>query len=169
MLLDVFGYYLLLGPLAIYLHYSSEGASEPWISLFTVCGLAYVLIGAIGATVLAAVLPPLMEAYESAAGAGREATGIVMVTFANAVYQGLWNPLEMILGGVWWLGNGALMRRRQRAAGTLTLMVGAAAWLDAVGAIFELEIVFLVGLGAVLLLIPLWALWMGVDLLRRQG
>ena len=169
LLLDVFGYYLLLGPLAIYLRYSLKGASLPWISLFTACGLAYILIGAIGATILAAVLPPLIEAYGSASGATREATGVVMIAFANAVYQGLWNPLEMVLGGVWWLGSGTLIWRTRPASGLITLMVGAAAWLDALGAIFELDTLFLIGLSAVLLLIPLWALWFGIDLLRRPS
>ena len=68
---------------------------------------------------------------------------------------------------MWWLGSGAVIRRTRPALGLMTLVVGAAAWLDAVGAIFELETVFLVGLGAVLLLIPLWTLWFGIDILRR--
>ena len=169
LLLDVFGYYLLLAPLAIYLWYSSKSVSRPWVTLFTACGLSYILIGAIGASILAAVLPPLIESYSSGSGATREAAGVVIITFANAVYQGLWNPLEMVLGAVWWLGSGAIVRRTRPALGIMTLMVGAAAWLDALGAIFELQTLFLVGLSAVLLLIPLWALWFGIDLLRRAA
>ncbi len=169
LLLDVFGYYLLLAPLAIYLWHSSKSVRLPWVTLFTACGLSYILIGAIGASILAAVLPPLIESYSSGSGATREAAGVVIITFANAVYRGLWNPLEMILGGVWWLGSGANIRRTRPALGIMTLMVGAAAWLDALGAIFELQTLFLVGLSAVLLLIPLWALWFGIDLLRKAA
>jgi hypothetical protein len=167
LLLDVFGYYLLLAPLAIYLWYSSKSVSRPWVTLFTACGLFYILIGAIGASILAAVLPPLIESYRSASGATREAAGLVLIAFVNAVYQGLWNPLEMVLGGVWWLGSGAIIQHTRLALGITTLILGAAAWLDALGAIFELQPLFLVGLCAVLLLIPLWALWFGIDLLRR--
>ena len=169
LLLDVFGYYLLLGPLAIYMWYWLKPASPPWVSLYTACGLAYILIGAMGAAILAAVLPPLIQAYGSASGPVREAVGILAISYANAVYQGLWNPLEMILGGAWWLGSGFLIRRRRPTLGIITLLVGTAAWLDAFSIIFNLEPLFLVALSAVLLLIPVWTLWFGIDLLKRPA
>ena len=77
--------------------------------------------------------------------------------------------LEMILGGAWWLGSGFLIRRRRPTLGIVTLLVGTAAWLDAFTIIFNLEPLFLVALSAVLLLIPVWTLWFGIDLLKRPA
>jgi hypothetical protein len=47
--------------------------------------------------------------------------------------------------------------------------VGTAAWLDAFSIIFNLDFLFLVALSAVLLLIPVWTLWFGIDLLKRPA
>lgn len=168
MLLDIFGYYLLLAPLAIYLWYWLKPASPYFVSLYTACGLAFILIGAMGAAILAAVLPPLIQSYGSESGPARQAAEIVALSYANAVYRGLWNPLENILGGAWWLGTGSLIRRSQPTLGIITLLLGGAAWLDAFAVTFNLELLFLVALSAVLLLIPVWALWFGIDLLKRQ-
>jgi len=63
MLLDVLGYYLLLAPLALYLRERFKGQGGSFVTLYTLCGLAYILIGAMGAIILAAVGPDLMREY----------------------------------------------------------------------------------------------------------
>ena len=66
MILDMFGYYLLLAPLALLLWSILKPKGMNLITLLTFCGLAYMLIGALGAATLAAISPPLIEGYGQA-------------------------------------------------------------------------------------------------------
>src|SRR3989339_830030 len=51
MITDVFGYYLLLLP-ALYFIYDWLKDKTPWKNLLTFCGTSYILIGAVGASIL---------------------------------------------------------------------------------------------------------------------
>src|SRR5262245_1113267 len=61
MLADVFGYYLLLAPAALYLHDRLKDHDPPRMALYTLGGFGYMLIGSMGAAMLGAVLPPLIR------------------------------------------------------------------------------------------------------------
>jgi Domain of unknown function (DUF4386) len=167
MICDLFGYYLLLAPLALLLGHLLRPKRPGMVQLYTWCGLAYTLVGAIGAAVFAAVAPPLIADYGQAATPRRELLEVVYTSFANAVVNGLWNPLEMILGSVWWLGIGLAVRGELPWLGLLTIVVGICALLDAAGRIFAVTAIFAIGLAGVLLLIPIWALCFGLALLRH--
>jgi Domain of unknown function (DUF4386) len=168
LILDIFGYYLLLAPLALFLWSRLKPAGMNLISLYTFCGLAYMLVGAIGAATLAAISPPLIEGYGQASGQQRQVYEAVFSGFINAVYVGLWNLLESSLGGIWWLGIGLFLRREQPALGIFTTALGIFALLDALGRILNIQIIYTVGLAGILLLIPIWTLWFGIDLLRSR-
>jgi len=168
MILDIFGYYLLLAPLALLLWSRLQPKGMNLISLFTFCGLAYMLIGAIGAATLAAISPPLIEGYGQASAQQRQVYEVVFSGFFNVVYVGLWNLLETSLGGIWWLGIGLFLRREQPALGIFTTALGIFALLDALGRILDIQIIYTVGLAGVLLLIRIWTLWFGIDLLRSR-
>jgi hypothetical protein len=60
-----------------------------FIRLDTVCGLAYILIGAIGAVALAAVEPPLIQEYIQALGPRRQIPEVVAQSFNRAIDQDL--------------------------------------------------------------------------------
>ena len=167
MLLDIFGFYLLLAPLALVLWHWLEPRGPNLVRFYTVCGLAYILIGAMGAVVLSAVEPPLMIEYAQASASQREILEVVFNSFYRAVDRGLWNPLEALLASIWWLGIGLAVRRERSALGVVTVVLGLSALLDAVGRIFTVEAVYQVGVGGLFLLLPIWALWFGIDLLRR--
>src|SRR5260370_24399644 len=94
MILDMFGYYLLLAPLALLLWNRLQPKGMNLITLYTFCGLAYMLIGAIGAATLAAISPPLIERYGQASGQQRLMYEVVFSSFIHALYLGLWNLLE---------------------------------------------------------------------------
>jgi hypothetical protein len=66
--LDMLGYYLLLAPVAFVLWYWLKPRGPTRVGFYTFCGLAYMRIGAIGAAILAAVWPPLINAYAGASG-----------------------------------------------------------------------------------------------------
>ncbi len=168
LILDIFGYYLLLAPLALLVWSRLQSKGRNLITLFTFCGLAYMFIGAIGATTLAAISPPLIEGYGQASAQQRQVYEVVFSGFLNVVYVGLWNLLESSLGGIWWVGIGLLLRREQPALGLFTTALGIFALLDALGRILDIQIIYTVGLAGVLLLIPIWSLWFGIDLLRSR-
>ena len=167
MVLDGLGSYLLLAPLALYFWGWLKPERPNLANLYTLCGLAYMLVGAIGAFALAAALPLLVAAYGPASAAQRETLQIVFNTFFTVVYLGLWNPLEVILLGIWLLGLGPWIARARPALGRFTQLVGLAALLDAVGRIFGLDSVFNIGVSALLARLPFWLLWRGIVLLRR--
>jgi hypothetical protein len=168
MILDMFGYYLLLAPLALLLWSRFQPKGMNLITLYTFCGLAYILIGAVGAATLAAISPPLIEGYGQASVQQRQMDEVVFSGFLNVVYVGLWNLLESSLGGIWWLGIGLFLRREQPALGLFTTVLGIFALLDALGRILNIQLIYTVGLAGVLLLIPMWSLWFGIDLLGSR-
>src|SRR2546429_7168113 len=94
MILDMFGYYLLLAPLALLLWSRLKPKGMNLITLYTFCGLAYMLIGAIGAATLAAISPPLIEGYGQASGQQRLMYEIVFINFINDIYVSPWYLLE---------------------------------------------------------------------------
>src|SRR2546421_520819 len=168
MILDMFGYYLLLAPLALLVWSRLKPRGMTLITLYTFCGLAYMLIGAIGAATLAAISPPLIEGYGQASAQQRQVYEVVFSGFLNVVYVGLWNLLESSLGGFWWLGIGLFLRREQPALGIFTTVLGIFALLDALGRILDIQIIYTIGLAGLLLFIPIWTLWFGIDLLRSR-
>jgi hypothetical protein len=166
MILDIFGYYLLLAPLALLLWSRLQPKGMNLVTLYTFCGLAYILVGATGAATLAAISPPLIEGYGHASAQQQQIYEVVFSGFINVVYVGLWNLLESSLSGIWWLGIGLFLRREQPALGIFTTVLGIFALLDALGRILNIQIIYTVGLAGVLLFIPIWTLWFGIDLLR---
>lgn len=164
MQLDLFGYYLLLLPLAVALWHDLRPGAPAWVDLVTLCGIGYVLVGAAGAAVLAAVWPPLIQGY-AADPSGAGTTRLLFEAATRAVDQGLWNMLELILGGVWWVGLGRLLGSRGVLA-WVSIALGLAAWLDAAGTIARLPVLATIGLSLYLVLVPLWATLCGARLWR---
>jgi hypothetical protein len=168
MILDMFGYYLLLAPLALLVWSRLKPKDRNLITLCTFCGLAYILIGAIGAAMLAAISPTLIEGYGQASVQQRQLDEVVFSGFLTVVYVGLWNLLESSLSAIWWVGIGLFLQREQPALGLFTTVLGIFALLDALGWILNVQIIYTVGLAGMLLLIPMWTLWFGIDLLRNR-
>lgn len=165
---DLFGYYLLLGPLMLVLSRRFEQTRPRLMQLATYCGLGYVLVGAIAAAILASNTPSLIEAYAGASDVDRVAVKIAYDS-VNNMANGLWNILGVFLGGVWWLTIGNAIRAQRPALGILSMVLGIAAWLDAAGAILIIPAIFAIGLGGVLLLIPIWTFSCGIELLRNPA
>jgi hypothetical protein len=169
MILDLLGYYLGIVPLVLLLQRRLRARGGDWAALFGWCLLAYVVIGAAGAAVLAGTLPRLMSLYTVVPA---EQQPVVLAVYAglwDAVYGGLWNILEVLLAAVGWLGLGWLLRGERRFAGVVTMVLGGACLLDAAGNILGREVVALPGLYLYIVLAPLWALGMGIGLLRRPA
>ena len=157
--------YLPVAPVVIYLHRRLAHRAPDLIGLLTFCGLAYVLLGALGGTLFATVGPPLVED-------GSEAARVTFAAFATMVVVGLWGTLELIGFGVWLVGIGWLLRAESLAFGWLAIVAGAGSLLSAarsgmtgrsVGELpgpLDFVIVGLLGLA-----LP-WLAWLGIRLYR---
>lgn len=69
----------------------------------------FLLIGAIGASILASAAPPLIRAYDTASPAERSAIATTFGTISVVVQQGLWQTLEQIPALVWQAGVARLL------------------------------------------------------------
>lgn len=167
MLLDMLGYYLLLLPVIFYLHERSM-AKTPWANVFTFCGLAYVLVGAIGAAILASVWPQQMQRYLVADPAGRAVLQSGLENVSWIVYGGMWNILEVLLCGVWWLGLGFVLKKDFRALGIVTILLGGATLADGAGNMAGLKSVAETGLNLYLVLAIVWPAWIGWLIYKKR-
>ena len=167
MILDVFGSYLLLAPLALHLWSWLKPRSSNHVTLYTLCGFAYILIGSMGAIVLSAVLPPLINDYAQASASQRDHLQVVFNSFLNAVFLGLWNPLEVFLLSIWLLGLGPLIQRERRGLGIVTRLLGFSALIDSAGRFLDVESMFIVGSSGLFLFVPIWLIWWIIELLRK--
>lgn len=167
MVFDIFAY-LAFVPIALLLlsWYRSANTTTPL--LFTVCGLAYSLLGSTGAAVLGAVVPNLMRAYDLAPATQRDNMQIVAGAFYQSISHGVWNPLEILLVGIWFLGIASVLGRERRALGILAYLIGFFAMLDPLGWILNNDLIFNVGVGGMILM-PIWSMWLGIDLLRHPN
>lgn len=167
MIFDVFGSYLLLTPLALHLWVWLRPKSPNHVTLYTLCGLAYILIGSMGAIVLSAVLPPLMNEYVQASATQRDTLQVVFDSFLNAVFLGLWNPLEVFLLSIWLIGLGPLIQRERQGLGIVTRLLGFSALIDCTGRFFDMQTIFFIGSSGLFLLVPVWLIWWAIDLSRK--
>lgn len=166
LLLDMAGYYLLLLPVIFYLHQQYKYHS-PWVPLFTFSGIGYVLTGAIGAAVLAAVWPYLMQKYSGAPVADQPIIQLIFNAMTTAVAKGLWNMLEVLFAAVWWMGFGVLLRRDNKIIGTVSIVTGAACLSDALGTIAGWNVLAETGVNIYLLLGIIWPVMLGIHILRK--
>ena len=166
MIFDVFGSYLFLAPLALHLWAWLKPKSPNHVTLYTLCGLAYILIGSMGAIILSAVLPPLMNDYVQASASKRDTLQVVFNGFLNAVFLGLWNPLEVFLLGIWLVGLGPFIQRERRVLGIITRLLGLSALIDSIGRFLDIGTIFFIGSSGLFLLVPVWLIGWAIDLLR---
>jgi hypothetical protein len=165
MVLDVVGYYLPIIPLILVLRSSLRRRAPSWVDLFTLCLLAYCLIGAVGGAELATAVPTLMTQYAIHPG-HREALETTFTGFTDGIYRGMWNLLEELLAGIAWVGFGVLLRTTEPRLGFATIALGIACLVDAAGTALNTDAIASVGLIVYLVLAPVWACWFGLRLLR---
>ena len=166
LILDMLGYYLPLLPVALFLWRWIGPRNPDWVLFYTSCGLGYILVGAIGAAILAAVHPPLISAYAQASVEQRPVLETVFSAIGNMVYGGMWGIPGVLLAGIWFLGIGLLLRGERRLFSIFSIILGILALLGWLGVILSMEAIALLGV-IYGLFAPVWALWLGIDLLRK--
>lgn len=168
-IMDVFGRYLLLVPLTLYLWYWLKPKYPRLTGLYTFLGLAHILIGAIAGTLLAAVWPPMISAYAQASEVQREMMAIVFEATANLNHAGWFNILETVIAGFWLFGIGLILRSERRSLGTATIVLGISALVIGLETILQIELLTMPALVVYLVVSPAWALWLGLDILTAAG
>ena len=163
MISDMLGFYLMLLPLALVVWDWLKGKNRQLVTLATLFGLGYLFFGAMGAAILSVVLPDQLGAYLQTAGVERQIHQVVFLAFSDAIYNGVWGTLDPLLGGVWWVGIGLVLRQERRALGWVSVVLGIFMLLRDV----KLGPIELIGLSVYFVLAPIWAAWLGIDLLCR--
>jgi len=177
-LIDMVGY-LALAPVVIYLHGRFEAASSArperrWVvGVLTFCGLGFVLVGAIGAVLMASVAPGLLQAAGEGAAA-QTAARHAFAALADSVYVGLWGTLELMLYGAWLVGVGWFVRGEGRIFASFALVGGLGALgyslrtgltgRTPVEGIGPLEVLILGAVGVT----AAWVVWLSVRLWRAR-
>ena len=166
MITDIWGYYLLLVPAVLYFY---EQMESPWRRVFAASGVAYAVIGASGAAILAAAGTDLLRAYGEATDvAAQAALQKDFLLVYRVVNGGIWNLLEMGLMGVFCFGAAPLLRTRSKPLFYLTLALGVSSVLDALAHTFEWAGLAELSLNVYLLLAPVWAIWVGARWARGR-
>lgn len=100
-LTDMFSYYVPFLLVVAAVHTSSDETSNPDRRTIAVAGVLYVVVGAIGAVLLATAGASLIEAHVAG---GTSETATVFGALADGVFIGLWQILEVVFAAVWWFG-----------------------------------------------------------------
>ena len=166
--LDLIGYYLATGVLA----YALWGLLRPRNSivadLSALAALGYVLAGGAGAAVLAMVGPLLMHEHLAAAPVEQAVIASQFVILFEVVWRSIWQFLDAILLGAWWLGIGLLIGADQPGLARLSLGLAAVAGVGAISTLIGFELLRDIGLVAVFTLWTAWWIWLLVLLLRDE-
>ncbi len=121
-IVDMFGY-LSMVPVVLYLRDRYAGAKM--INLYAVAGIALVVIGSIGAVVMATAAPYLIDQFQSGSPAGRPSIELAFGVLYRAVVIGMWQTLETIPFAAWLIGTAVAIRGRgSRALFWILLLIG---------------------------------------------
>ena len=163
-ILGVFGYCLLFIPLTLYLWYWLNPRSPRMVTLYTALALTSIALCVIESAVRISIWPTIMLAYPQAAEAQREVLQVVFSAVTDFTFESLY-AINSILGGLWLLGMGLILRAERRALGIAAAIMGVAilgagiGWLLRVDPLARLELLYFFQ--------PFWLLWLGIVILRH--
>jgi hypothetical protein len=154
--LDLFGYYLATAVLAYVLWWQLRERNPIIADLSTMAAVGYALAGGAGAAVLAVFGSSLIHDYTDASATEQVVIAAQFATLSEVVMRSIWQFLDGILIGAWWLGIGLLLRPDRPRLSVLTLVLAAVAAVGAFVNLVGLSLVRNVLLGVLFIL---WAAW----------
>ncbi len=166
---NLFGNYLLLLPLALLLWRWLRPANPMFADFYTLAGLLFLAVGGIASGILIGAWPDMLIDYENAAATDRAVIATEFVNFTRAIENGLQGLVQNVPGAIWLLGMGGLLRRERPALGSLTLVFGFFMLVNSLGSLFGNSTLSMIGFSGNLLILPVWAMSIGIDLLRRPA
>src|SRR4029077_15430658 len=104
---DMFGY-LCIAPVVLSLR--ERHASARLTRLYALARICLVVIGSIGAVVMATAAPYLIDQYHVASSGGKQSIALVFTALYRVVVVGMWQTLETIPGAVWLIGMAIAIR-----------------------------------------------------------
>lgn len=155
---------LLLVPTALYLWYWLQPRAPKLVTLYTVFGLASMLLATTGELLRANLYPPLMNAYSQAPEFQRDVLTVIFKGVTDFNFEGLW-ALELIFWGIWWLGIGPILRSERRILGIITMILGTVFLLAGTG--WLLRVAPLARLENAFFFVPFWSVWLGIVIWRQ--
>ena len=167
-LCSIFGYGLLLLPVAVYLYDLRDERSRGLARLAAVCAVGYIGFATTNAVVLWSAWPVLQRAYPLLDPGQRVAFEAIFRAVTDTVEIGV-EAVMYLLGGTWWLLVGLLLLPLRRVLAWLTLALGCAAGVGALGLLAGFSPLATPALALAFLLTPIWSAWVGLDALRRHG
>ena len=165
-ILDMFYSYLLLVPLALFLHRRLRPI-RPWLAdIGTVGAFAYIFVGAAAAAILAIAGSSLVEAHAVATPADRVAIARSFVVLRDVVFA-LWQLLDPITAGTWILSVGWLLLPERPLAGRFLIALGSG--------LMGLSVLTMLGIHSLAALVWLvsaivlvWAAWVVIGRIARR-
>lgn len=162
---DMFYSYLLLIPLALFLH-GRLRPIRPWLAdLGMLASLAYIFVGATGAAVLAIAGSSLVEAYSTAPAIDQPAIATSFELVRNIVFFALWQMLDTLTLGTWILSVGVLLLDQRRVVSRLLVVLGAATMSASLMSMTGVHSLAFLGIG-LLVALMVWLGWLVID--RRR-
>jgi hypothetical protein len=166
--LDLFGYYLPTAVLAYVLWRQLRPRNPLLADLATMAGVGCALAGGAGAAVLAVFGPMLMHGYTEASPTDRVVITAQFATLLEVIMRSIWQFLDGILIGAWWLGIGLLLRLERPRLSLLTLVLATVAAVGAFVNLVGLSLVRDVLLGVLFILWTAWWISLLVVFLRQR-
>jgi len=164
-MLSIFGYYLLLIPVAVYLQAWFQPRNEGLARTTTSFAMVYFIVGTISIAIMVGAALPMMQAYSAASAPQNEIMLVVFQAVTDMSFFGM-GPLAFAAGGLWWLGVGIALLKEQRILSIITLVLGIGTLGSAIG--YFLGIDLLARLEMVnYFLAPIWSLWIGISITRH--
>lgn len=167
MITDIFGYYLLLLPFLFFIHEWLKDKSE-WRNIFTFCGASYIFAGAMGAAILGAAWPTLLDQYPLATPEQQEIIKASFETLSLLVMNGIWNLFDALVFAVWFIAIGIFIKSNHAIWGWFTIIVGLLSALDFVANTLGMKAVADTALNLYLILAPVWAIAFGWALKQNK-
>jgi Domain of unknown function (DUF4386) len=166
--LDLFGFYLATAVLAYVLWRQLRPRNPLLADLSTMAGVGYALAGGAGAAALAVFGPMLMHDYTEASATDRVVITAQFATLTVVIMRSIWQFLDGILIGAWWLGIGLLLRPDRPRLSALTLVLGAGAVVGAFANLVGLSIIRDLLLGVFFVLWTAWWISLLIVFLRQR-
>jgi hypothetical protein len=130
------------------------------------CGLLYLLLGAIGAAILAAVWPALITQYAAAPPQHRDIILVAFTTATTIAEDGFQGVIQNVAGSIWFVGIASLLWVQRRLFAGFTAILGLGLLVTTLGTMLDYDVLSLIGLTVTVLLVPLWSIWVGFILIR---
>lgn len=164
---DLLSYYLPTAVIAYVLWRILRPRIPVVADLATLAAFGFTLLGGAAAATLAVLGPALMHAH-AAADADRATIGIAFGLLTDTVFRAIWQFVDALLIGSWWLGLGLLLRADQPRFAALQFAIAAAAFLTAVLTMIGAGLTSYVLLGLFFAGWFAWALWLLALVWRRS-